>query len=244
MSLQLIPGWAMSGQVFAPLQQQWSNPGQVVDLPGFGSRNRETCPTRLHALARALPPPGRGAVLLGWSLGGMACMQLALQHPGQIGALILVCSTPRFVASPDWPIGTELANFVAFREDFRNNWGKTLRRFLLMQAGKSSGNSRELAQTIRRLGETTPQPSPASMNNGLEILAHADLRSDIRKLSLPVLLVGGKRDRVCHPDASRWMAQQLPNARLLELDCGHAPHLSHTPVLAGEIEKFMQELAA
>ncbi|HLB83251.1 MAG TPA: alpha/beta fold hydrolase, partial [Steroidobacteraceae bacterium] len=71
---------------------------RAIDLPGHGTRPWDPRITDLAGLARAISgqiPPG--AIVLGWSLGGMIALELARQRRTTIGGLVLVATTPRFV---------------------------------------------------------------------------------------------------------------------------------------------------
>src|SRR5690554_4795270 len=93
----LVHGWGMHGGIWAPVVTALGEATAPVclALPGHGSRPAE--PAELSrwaaALADALPGP---RVWVGWSLGGLVCLQLALARPSQVRALVLVAATPRF----------------------------------------------------------------------------------------------------------------------------------------------------
>ncbi len=59
-------------------------------------------------------PPGR---LMGWSLGGLYAIELALRHPEKFSELILVASNPCFVTRSDWNCAIDAAVLDTFAED-------------------------------------------------------------------------------------------------------------------------------
>ncbi|MCW5664376.1 MAG: alpha/beta fold hydrolase [Piscinibacter sp.] len=69
----------------------------ALDRPGFGRSGPEAAVTRLadqaEAVARLLPSDGRGAVLVGHSLGGAIVARVAAEHPGEVLALVLVAAS-------------------------------------------------------------------------------------------------------------------------------------------------------
>lgn len=69
----------------------------ALDRPGFGRSAPEAAVTRLAdqaaAVARLLPADGRGAVLVGHSLGGAVAARVAAEHPGQVLALVLLAAS-------------------------------------------------------------------------------------------------------------------------------------------------------
>ena len=63
---------------------------------------------------------------------------------------------------------------------------------------------------------------PLATQAGLEVLARTDLRDSLRHIQQPCLVVGSQDDALTPPGASRWLAAQLPSARLELLDgTGH-----------------------
>lgn len=69
----------------------------ALDRPGFGRSGPEGAVTSLAAQAAAvaglLPADGRGAVLVGHSLGGAIVARVAAEHPQQALALVLVAAS-------------------------------------------------------------------------------------------------------------------------------------------------------
>ena len=77
----------------------------------------------------------------------------------------------------------------------------------------------------------------------LEILATADLREMLPVVDRPVLLIHGEADTICLPGASRYMSEQLPQAKLVKLSgVGHAPFLSRPEEFNGILSGFLEAL--
>jgi pimeloyl-[acyl-carrier protein] methyl ester esterase len=81
----------------------------------------------------------------------------------------------------------------------------------------------------------SPMPK-VLLEAGLAWLYEADLRPDVEKISCPVTLLHGENDPLIPPEASRWLADRLPSARLVLL-----PGRAHAP-FAGNDAAFLQEL--
>ena len=76
----------------------------------------------------------------------------------------------------------------------------------------------------------------------MDILLDTDLRTQLPRLEQPVLLIHGNRDTLAPADASRWMATQLPNARLHVIEgASHAPFLSHPDTFMQTLQAFLKE---
>uniref|UniRef100_UPI0025F359E1 alpha/beta fold hydrolase n=1 Tax=Thiobacillus sp. TaxID=924 RepID=UPI0025F359E1 len=114
--LALVHGWGMNARVFDELAVLLAAAFEVraFDLPGHGGRDAaadNTLQGWADDLAQQLP---EGATLLGWSLGGQVAMRAALDHPHKIARLVLLASTPKFVATEDWPHGMAPADLQDF----------------------------------------------------------------------------------------------------------------------------------
>jgi pimeloyl-[acyl-carrier protein] methyl ester esterase len=238
--LALVHGWGMNARVFDRLAARLSDDFEVraLDLPGHGGRD-VLADNRLHAwaddLVRQLPDE---AALLGWSLGGMVAMRAALDHPRKVGRLVLLASTPKFLAAQDWTRGmapTELEDFgAALLADPQ----ATLLRFLSLQT-RGAADQKTLLQHLRQTLLAAPRAHDAALSAGLAMLRQADLRDELPRLTQPVLVLHGALDTLTPPAAGAWLAATLPAAQHIEFArAAHAPHLSHAAEVAAAIGRF------
>jgi pimeloyl-[acyl-carrier protein] methyl ester esterase len=224
--LVFLHGWAMTPaiwQAMAAALDDEASDIRMPALPGHGTdttRPRNSLAAWAEALAPALP---RDAILIGWSLGALLALELARVRPQQVARLVLIGSTPRFVASPDWPHGLDEKTVQGFIEGHARDPAATLRRFLALQTlGEDARN-----HLLRKLSETvcTPRDGQAhqTLADGLHILATTDLRASLAAIGQPVCLIHGNGDALMPPAAARWLADALPRARLHMLaHRGHA----------------------
>lgn len=244
--LVCLHGWGMQGEIFTPLVDELVQDFRVttLDLPGHGHTpcgagldlNRATA--TLHTILETLVQPRPW--LLGWSLGGMIALALARQKPESLAGLVLVSTTPRFVAGPDWAAGMKPAAFQQFAQDLLDNPQATVKRFLALQTLDDGEGRRALRQLQQ--GSPWPAPDPVCLTGGLDILRDADLRRELDQLRLPVLLIQGGRDRVVLPQAAEYLAEMLPDSRLLRLPrAGHAPFLT-APAECAQAIRFLADL--
>lgn len=238
--LGLLHGWGMNGRVFDTLVEALSDSCEVqtFHLPGHGGRDDLTDNTLAgwaRDLAGQLPA---GATLLGWSLGGQLALRAALDYPQSVARLVLLASTPRFVAGPDWPHGMAAAELDGFAGALCADPGATLLRFLSLQTRGVEGQ-KTLLQSLRAALASTPAPTPASLDAGLALLRETDLRAELARVRQPVLVVHGGLDTLSPAAAGAHLAARLPAARLLDLPrAGHAPHLSHPGPVIDALRAF------
>lgn len=236
-TLALLHGWGMNPGVFdglaAPLNDHFTL--LPLALPGHGGAEilaTNTLSTWSAQLSKQLP---QQTMLLGWSLGGQVAMRMALDYPAQIKRLILVSSTPKFVRDDSWQAGLPLADLNAFGEDMQSDTRATLLRFLTLQT-RGASTQKRLLESLRATFFAVPLPVPQALSAGLEILLHTDLRTEVKTLSQPALLIHGSLDKLTPTSAGAWLAGAIPHAKYCLIDgAAHAPFLSHTQQVAEAI---------
>ena len=245
--LVLLHGWGLNVRIWDGLVEMLAGAYRLhrIDLPGHGQSEWSPECRTLDDFTRAVAPHvPRNARVLGWSLGGMVALRLAILAAERISRLVLVSTTPRFVTGPDWtPAMTPqvLANFASrLRDDYRG----TVQEFLALQV---RGDERELA-SLRELRQRLTAgglPGSQALEIGLEILGTTDLRTALAHLSTPTLIVTGEHDRVTPPGASRFLAEQIQGAALYVVRrAGHAPFISHKEEFGTVLHGFLQSAAA
>ena len=231
--LILLHGWGLGPAVWAPLTAclPADRPVLAPPLPGHAG----TPPTDSHTLAawadRLAPALPDAAAVCGWSLGGMLAMALAQRHPAKVSRLLLVGTSPRFVAEggsdgADWEHGLDAATVATFIASFRTSPADTLRRFIALQT-LGDVNRRSVTAALSAAVSNSGGTDPRTLAQGLEILANCDLRRTAPQLHVPARLFHGAGDALMPLAAAEWLAGQLPASRLTVFDdCGHAPFLS------------------
>lgn len=243
--LVMIHGWAMHSGIFAPLTRALAVRFRLhlVDLPGHGLSpqrdGRFVLADCAHAIAEQVPR----ALWLGWSLGGQVCLEAARLRPAQVQSLVLIASSPRFVVGEDWPYGVSSDIFTQFGDGLRENYARTIERFLALEAHGSEHAQSELRE-LRTHVFDRGEPALRALCDGLEILGHTDLRTSLAALRMPSLWIAGRRDRLIPPAAMQWAARCSPAGRYLEFSAGHAPFIGHAAALAEAIRIFHAEAAA
>lgn len=239
--LVLVHGWGMNARAFDILAEHLSAEFELhtPNLPGHGGREPladNALAAWAEDLAHQLP---QGAVLLGWSLGGQVAMRVALEYPDKVSRLVLLATTPRFVAAPDWPHAMAREDLEAFGAALLADPRATLLRFLSLQTRGMDGQ-KAMLQQLRETMLAAPVPERAALEAGLAILRDSDLREVAGQLRQPALVVHGALDTLSAPGAGAWLAAALPDARHVELPrAGHAPQLSHAAAVAASIREFV-----
>jgi pimeloyl-[acyl-carrier protein] methyl ester esterase len=235
--LVYLHGWGLHGGIWAEMVAVL--PGLTPDLPGYGAVpavSPYSAESLADALATTLPD---GAVVCGWSLGGMVALALAARHPNKVARLVLVATNPAFVSRPDWPHGLDPDVLAGFAQALGEDYKATLLRFLSLQA-RGGDQARAVIERLRASVFQRDEPSAETLAAGLDLLREVDLRAVAELVRCPVLVVHGAYDTLCPSQAGRWLAENLPDARLaLHERAAHAPFLSHPDWFAAELKGFL-----
>lgn len=239
--LLLIHGWGMHGGIWGDMVEHMAQHCRVicVDLPGHGG-SAPLDEFTLDRLVGALSAQFDEALTVcGWSLGGQVALRWAALHSQQVEKLVLLASTPCFVQKDDWPHAMAADTLQEFATALLTNHAQTLKRFLALQV-RGSENERELLVSLRTLLSSRGEPDMGALRGGLEILRDTDLRASLAELPQPALVIAGERDMLTPPAASRYMAQALPNAQMVNVaGAAHAPFLSHPEIVIKQMVDFL-----
>ena len=243
--LLLLHGWGLHGGVWDTLMPRLTPHLRVtrLDLPGHGRSRHVSMPPSLTELAlqtmAAVPP---GAVVLGWSLGGLVALETAVRMPQRLRGVVLANSTPRFAAADDWSSAMPPEQLQEFADGLVTDYQETLRRFLSLQV-RGDASARASLRQLRDALFAHGEPDTASLATGLTILRDSDLRRKLRDLSLPTLVLAGAYDRLTPAAASEYLAAHIPGAKLKVFPkSAHAPFISHADAFVTAVLTFMSDL--
>ena len=226
--LIMLHGWGTSPDVFIPLAERaGADSIQIPPLPGYPQspwKFTADFTAQLEQMALDLP----SGHLMGWSLGGLFAIELALRAPEKFNRVTLIACNPCFVQRADWPQAVEAAVFDQFCADLLQDRERTLRRFLSLQMqGEVDARrlSRELAGKVLERGA----PEQAALQFGLELLKGHDARRSLVQLEQPLCLILGERDLLVPIALKQQISEVVPRIRVESVaGAAHAPFLSHT----------------
>lgn len=248
-ALILLHGWAMSSVVFNEVMADLERDFTVLvpDLRGHGDSDPgpgygcDALATDLAEWIIALDL--QDAALLGWSMGGEVALSLASvpELRRRLRSLVLVATTPRFVAGDDWTSGLPATQIRALARDLRRSYLKTMGDFFSLQFQGESLTPARYQQILRFAVRAGRLPEPEVALAGLETLASEDLRVLLGQLRLPTLVIQGGLDAIVLPAAGEFLAATIPQATLeLWPDVGHAPFFSDPQRFCGLLRNFLR----
>lgn len=243
--LALVHGWAMHSGLFDRLLKALGGCDvHRIDLPGHGQNRDLPWPAEPGGLIDSLGEAADGGVLAGWSLGGLLGLRLALEEPDRLRGLILIAATPCFAQRPHWPHGVPDALVRQLAHELETGPEQVLNRFLALEVHGSEHAAADL-KLLRRIAFQHGLPRREALSAGLGLLQDWDLSEQLEQIDLPVLLIGGRRDRLVSFEALEVTASRLPRARLLRIPgAAHAPFLTDASAVAEGMQCFVEEVTA
>jgi pimeloyl-[acyl-carrier protein] methyl ester esterase len=202
----MIHGWGMHSGVWRDFALKIASMGYRVtlaDLPGHG-RSGMVDRYDLDGIASVLLACApKNSHLVGWSLGGLVALHMANHSPSNFRTLSIVAGNVRFCACAEWP-GMDAGVLEKFAEDVVADHHRTLLRFFALQTW-GMDDAKDQIKILKQGLEECDEPDLLALQGGLEILRLKDLRSELSRLPLPVLVLLGAKDRLVPVDVGRTM---------------------------------------
>ena len=177
---------------------------------------------------------------VGYSIGGMIGMRLALRHPEAVGALVLLATGAR----PDPPEAREMALglWERFGKGDREEIAALSPQFYFAPATREARP--DLVERYRR--------KLVDLENAEGVLAavravfdRTDVSGRLGEIEAPTLVVVGRDDVITPPAESEWMAAAIPTARLaLVDDASHMIAVERPHEVARLVREFLGSCAS
>jgi class 3 adenylate cyclase len=175
------------------------------------------------------------AAILADLLDGPTALFFAGTRPERTSALILVHTSAKFVASEDYPIGipTEIAE--ALLEKIDQLWGTDAIATMWVPSRAGDERFRRWLAKMQR-ATASPKAAKASLRAVLEV----DVRPILPLIQAPTLVLHRKDFHAVPIEQSRYLAEHIAQARLVELPGADVVLVYETPELATDlIEEFL-----
>jgi 3-oxoadipate enol-lactonase len=209
----------------------------VPELPGFGqsaaaSGSLAAVADRMAEAAKDCAN-GEPTIVLGNGYGGFVALQMAIDHPEVASKLVLAdCgaafSEPGRQAFRNMAVASAAKGLAAITD-------VAMRRLF---AAEFQEQNPELMRDRR---EAFLRTDVHVFREACNALANLDLRPQLSKVKVPVLVLVGEHDEATPPPMSHELAAGLPNARLVVLPgCAHVPPLQAPELFLDAIERFLK----
>jgi pimeloyl-ACP methyl ester carboxylesterase len=217
------------------------------DMLGFGRSDPATGPAaRRRELQSVLEQLGvERAVLLGCSLGGGACIDLALEHPELVSALIPVSSVPGGFELQGEPPRYLFEMMGAVQQGDLDRASELQIRIWV------DGIYREPEQVDADVRQRAKEMNRIALERGTMVVADAQPRAPLDppavgrlgKIAAPALVIAGTLD---HPEilrAADVMAAAIPGAQKVVISGGaHLPNMDNPAAFNRAVLDFLHRL--
>lgn len=241
----LVHGVTESALTFHELQHAIAHVATVhaVDLPGHGLTDIPPEVLSLDEMAHWVDAymEAEGierAVLCGWSMGGGVSLELAIQRPSRVGALVLLGSIG---AQMPMPFTLGLLRFHGVGELMvRLVESPTFRRELLRDTAHGSF-TRHDAAVDRYWDMWHVRGRVDYIRRLMRSLDIEPLENKLGAVRAPTIIVHGDHDRLVPLSVARALANKIPNAELRVLaHTGHTPHLEEPGAVRAAIRDALR----
>ncbi|WP_284264539.1 alpha/beta fold hydrolase [Bradyrhizobium iriomotense] len=213
------------------------------DMPGYGG-SKPLPNVSITALAEALQEflqqiEADKPVLVGHSIGGMIVQQWLAQYPRAARAVVLAQTSPAFgKADGDWQKSFIAARLGPLdRGETMNLLAPSLVKELVGENPDAKG-----MDVARDCMASVPEASYRAM---MLALIGFDLRSALKDIAVPTLLLSGSRDNNAPAPMMAKMAGYIPAARYVELaGVGHLANLERPDAFNQAIDAFLESSVA
>ncbi|MGD0452696.1 MAG: alpha/beta fold hydrolase [Solirubrobacteraceae bacterium] len=224
----------------------------ALDLPGFGDSDKPigaSYDARFFAgavvgLLDALEL-GR-AHLIGNSLGGRVALEVGLQHPDRVERLALLCPSLAWRRERPWaPLVRLTQPKLGLVQIAPRPLVEAIVRRLIPGADEgwtAAGVDEFLRAYLTPAGRAAFYAAARHIYLE-EPHGEKGFWTRLRGLQAEALFVWGRRDRLVPIAFARHVAEALPHARHVELDCGHVPQIERPRQTHDAVSGFLGEAA-
>jgi len=164
-------------------------------------------------------------ILVGHSMGGAITLLNAIERPGSLRGVVLVCT------------GAKLGVLPSIREGLRSRFEETVKAVV----GPRQFSSKTNLETIRFVTNEILKCKNLVAASDYEACNSFDVRQKLQTISIPVLIIAGEEDKMTPAIWSTYMKENIPRSKLVVIrDASHLPMLERP----GEFNRHLNEFAS
>jgi 3-oxoadipate enol-lactonase len=163
----------------------------------------------------------------GLSMGGMIGMWLGANAPERLVHLVLCNTGARIGTAEAWNTRIDAVQ----KNGMKSIASAVVERWFTPAFRQKAPAA--TANTLKMIGETNPDGYAACC----AAVRDFDFREQLSRIRIPTLVISGAQDPATPPADGRFLAQQIPSARYIELNAAHLSNIE-------DQDRFTSELAA
>jgi len=165
----------------------------------------------------------------GLSMGGMIGMRLGAHAPERLNHLVLCNTGAKIGTTEAWN-----ARIEAVRKNGMKSVASAVVERWFTPAFRQKAPA-TIANTLKMLEETNPDGYAACCS----AVRDFDFREQVSNIRLPTLVISGAHDPATPPADGRFLAQQIPGARYVELNAAHLSNIEDQDRFTAELAAFL-----
>ncbi|MGA4983007.1 alpha/beta fold hydrolase [Streptomyces cellulosae] len=177
----------------------------------------------------------RDAVVVGHSVSSMTGVLAVAAAPERIGALVMVCPSPRYIDEDGYRGGFSAEDIEELLESLESNylgWSATMAPVIMGNPDRPE------------LGEELTNSFCATDPDIARVFARttflSDSRKDLETVTVPTLILECEQDVIAPREVGAYVHAAVPGSELVTLDAvGHCPQLSAPEATASAISAFL-----
>ncbi len=173
--------------------------------------------------------------VMGHSEGGNLAVLYAATYPGRVVALVTTGIFAYRKWAPEYPWAEKPEERARYIEQLEGNWGADgdIHR-IAPSAARDPEFTKRLATYFRQ--SASPGDAAALLRMNTEI----DIRAVLPTISVPTLVIHRTGDLDSKVEEGRWIANQIPGAKLVELPGDdHLPWVGDQDKVLDQVERFL-----
>ncbi|MDO9276346.1 MAG: alpha/beta hydrolase [Lutibacter sp.] len=248
-SIVLIHGWPLSDEMYEyQYNDLINNNFRVIgiSLRGFGKSDKPYGDYNydVHAadIKKVLTELDiKDAVLVGFSMGGAIAVRfVSTYNSAHISKLVLAgAAVPIWTQRDDFKFNlpqSAVDDLIALNYKDRP---KLLADFAKIFSATETSLNEGIGNWLNGIGLSASSHATAEC---LFALRDTDLRADLKKITIPTLILHGKKDKICSFDLAEQMKAGISNSRLIPFEkSGHSLFLEETDKFNAALVKFAIE---
>src|ERR1035437_9527176 len=242
----LIPGWPLSDEMYEYQYNDMINKNFRVigiTLRGFGKSDKPYGDYNydVHAsdIKTVLEKLGiKDAVLGGFSMGGaIAIRYMAANKGARVSKLVLAgAAAPIWTQRDDFLYNLPKSAVDELIELNNHDRPMLLANFAKIFSATQTSLNKGIGNWLNGICLSTSSHATAQC---LMALRDTDLRTDMAKITVPTLIMHGKKDKICSFDLAEQMKAGISNSHIVAFEnSGHSMFLEETQKFNEELIKF------
>ncbi|UYF76466.1 3-oxoadipate enol-lactonase [Acinetobacter ursingii] len=169
------------------------------------------------------------ASFCGISMGGLTGQWLAIHYPERFSHVIIANTAAKIGQAQAWQDRAKLVREQGLQSIAETAASRWFTEDFIQQH----------SSIVATLSDDLAAGSADGYASCCEALALADLRDELTKISIPVLIIAGQHDPVTTVADGKWMQQHIANAQLVEINASHISNIEQPKQFNQFIDQFL-----